>query len=94
MTTAVPQITLPEAQRILGVSKNTIRRWAKNGTLRTVLVGTRYRTTSEWIEQVVKTPPSTLQSAESRPTKLKGISNDINEDCEEALRFLKAEFGL
>jgi excisionase family DNA binding protein len=79
----IPQIGIPEAAKLLGVSWNTANGWVHSGRLHAVKVGGRYRTTVEWIAAVASPVTSV------KPDK------GVDDDCEgkAALKRIEARFG-
>lgn len=65
--TSIPNVTLTEASKMLCVSRKSVMRWVKSGRLKAVWVGSRLRTTEEWIGEVVK--PVEVESERQEPAK-------------------------
>lgn len=47
-------LTIKELMGILKVSRQTIERKIKNGTIKTVKVGGQHRISKEWLEEYIK----------------------------------------
>ena len=88
MSTQLPNITLPEAAKILKVSWKTVNRWVKSGQLPAVKIGGRYRTTEEWIQSLIQS----VASVESHERKRGSKNGNGNEET--ARRNLVAKWGL
>lgn len=69
-----PSITTREAAVALQVDQKTVERWMRSGVLRAVKIGSRYRTTDEWIEQFVR--PVESSGSQDRPAESKGCNRE------------------
>lgn len=47
-------LTIKEVMKILRVSRQTVDRKIKNGTIETVKVGGQHRISKEWLEEYIK----------------------------------------
>lgn len=81
-TNEIPDIGPEHAAEILKVTSRTIRNWMKSGRLKAVMVGGRFRTKLEWIEETIM------------PVAVANIGGQDSEDNKQKVRDLvKALFG-
>jgi excisionase family DNA binding protein len=84
ISTALPPVKIKDAALAANVTEQTVRRWIKSGRLRAVKVGGRYRTTTQWIQEL-SAPVAAHADTVARGTKDDGY--------EKAVLSLRARFA-
>ncbi len=92
---SIPQLTTANAASLCGVSTKTVKRWITSKKLKAVRVGNRFRTTPEWIQEMVTPAVANSEREDALVVRTNGVAHGSNNEtrARQVVSEIKAMLG-